>query len=136
MSPQDRYDSLFQFFAAMYSVDWKLLKCQVRAESNFDPNVVSAAGAVGLAQFMSPTFTEWGVGHRINPEASIRAQARYMQWLLNQFAGDKALALASYNWGIGRVKRTFDKVPYDPELVPLETRNYVAKILAWLGEMA
>jgi len=124
----DRYDSLIQFYGDAAGVDWKLLKAQIRAESDFNPNAVSPVGAEGLAQFMPATAYEYGNKLHIknfspfNPEHIIACQAAYMQWLLRQFGGDPVQALAAYNFGIGRVKRG------DPW--PEETRNYVKKIMA------
>ncbi len=58
MNAEDRYDSLFQFYAGQKAIDWLLLKAQVKRESAFDPNARSPVGAVGLAQFMPATWDE------------------------------------------------------------------------------
>ena len=132
MKHTDRYDSLIQFYAEGVSVDWRLLKAQLRAESAFDPNAISPVGAEGLAQFMPATFKEYAqklsLQHpsAFNPEHIICCQAAYMKWLLGQFGGDPVRALAAYNFGVGRVKRG------DPW--PEETHHYVEKIMAeYLG---
>lgn len=129
MDASSRYDSLFQFYASEHGLDWVLLKEQVSAESAFNPKATSPVGAAGLAQFMERTWEDWGAGgSRLNPEESIRAQARYMRWLLDRFKGDVKLALAAYNWGPGNV----GKHP-DPSAWPAETRYYVEKILSGMG---
>lgn len=143
MHPQNRYDSLLQYYGERSGVDWRLLKAQMLAESAADPDAVSPAGALGLAQFMDRTWQEWRDGipgiqepppsHRLldprDPEDAIRAQAAYMAWLLHQVGEDVPLALAAYNWGIGNVRRMFPTGGYDPAKVPGETRTYVARIL-------
>lgn len=143
MNAEDRYDSLFQFYGATYGVDWKLLKAQVKQESNFNPNAVSKVGAKGLAQFMDRTFAEWEDGtpgiqppqHAYNPfdpEDCIKAQASYMHWLIDYFSGDVELALAAYNLGPGGVKKlavdgkTFEDIAGS---LPDETAMYVPKIM-------
>ena len=132
MRREDRYDSLFQYYAKENDIeDWQLLKAQVKAESGFDPMAHSMAVASGLAQFMSPTFNEWSdkIGlqspNPYNPEHSIACQAAYMRWLMDQFPGDIDKALAAYNFGIGNVKLNR---PY-----PKETTDYVARIKRYRG---
>lgn len=139
MRPRDRYDSLIQFYAEEHRVDWRLLKAQMLAESDADPDAISPAGAIGLAQFMHGTWLEWWDGtagiqgvprwDRTNPEASIRSQAAYMRWLLNYFDGRLRCALAAYNWGVGRLRRlTAGGGELDESKLPSETRAYLARI--------
>ena len=70
------------------------------AESNFNPNAVSPAGAQGIAQFMPATAAAYGLRDPFDPVAAIDAQARLMGELLGQF-GSVELALAAYNAGPG-----------------------------------
>lgn len=133
MRRDDRYDSLFQWYAAENDIaPWQLLKAQANAESSFDPMARSVAGAMGLSQFMPPTFNEWSLKLRIpapnpyNPEHSIWCQAAYMRWLLDQFAGNLDRALGAYNFGVGNEHR---QKPW-----PAETINYVEKIKKYLAE--
>lgn len=154
VTPGDRYDSLFQVYAAWdkthegkwfertIPVDWLLLKRQAQAESGLDPDAVSPVGAEGLAQFMSATFEEWmqkqfkGVPppskhvNPFDPEDAIWAQADVMGWLLAVWKGDVRKALASFNWGIGHVTRVVQAKgeAWESDL-PDETKAYLAKIL-------
>ena len=58
--PSSQYDDLFQKFGLKFNIDWKLLKAQVRQESNFNPDAQNKrSGAKGLAQFMDKTWQEW-----------------------------------------------------------------------------
>ncbi len=103
MKAENRYDSLIQFYAEENNIDWRLLKAQIKAESNFDSTAVSSCGAKGLAQFMPATWKEWGVGSEFDSESSIMAQSRYMLYLLKRYNYNKVYALAAYNWGLGNV---------------------------------
>jgi soluble lytic murein transglycosylase-like protein len=102
-----------------------LLAAQLFAESNFNPNAGSPAGAQGIAQFMPATAAAYGLDNPYDPVASIDAQAHLMSDLLRQF-GSAELALAAYNAGPGAVGSCTCIPPYP------ETQAYVAKIMAML----
>ena len=148
MIREQRYDSLFQFYAGLNGIDWLLMKAQVKQESQFDPNISSKVGAVGLAQFMPATFAEWEqrcpdhfnlhagenqLQDARDPEISIRLQCAYMAQLLKRYSGLSTFALASYNWGMGNVDKLFAQ-SHDWNTVvsqaPQETQNYPTVILA------
>ena len=112
--------------AARHDVSAALLAAQLMAESNFNPNAVSPAGAQGIAQFMPATAAAYGLRDPFDPVAAIAAQARLMSGLLAQFGGSVELALAAYNAGPGAVSAC-DCIPPYPE-----TQAYVARILALL----
>jgi len=65
-----------------YGVDVGLIKAVIKAESNFNSQAVSHAGAQGLMQLMPATARSLGVN-----------------------------ALAAYNWGPGNVDRRPDALP-------------------------
>lgn len=111
--------------AARWNVSAALLAAQLFAESNFNPNAGSPAGAQGIAQFMPSTAAAYGLENPYDPVASIDAQAHLMSDLLRQF-GSPELALAAYNAGPGAVG-SCDCIPPYPE-----TQAYVAKIMAML----
>jgi soluble lytic murein transglycosylase-like protein len=108
-----------------WGVGAALLAAQLYAESNFNPNAVSSAGAQGIAQFMPGTARTYGVKDPFDPAAAIDAQAHLMHDLLAQL-GSVPLALAAYNAGAGRVKACMCIPP-----IP-ETQGYVARILGLL----
>lgn len=139
MREQDRYDSLFRYYAQASGLDWRAVKAQAIAESALDPRAVSRVGARGLLQFMPATWEEWTPAEDpFNPEASIRAGARYMRWLLDYLAGGHGVpsvgeerydqALAAYNWGIGNVARSLRSERPWREQLPAETEAYLARI--------
>lgn len=70
-------------------------------------------------------MSELGVIDPYNPFENVMGGTRYLKTLLDRYEGNKDLALAAYNWGMGNVER-------NPEGLPLETRNYIAKINKFL----
>lgn len=119
--------------AAVAGLPAALLAAQLEAESGWNPNAGSHAGAQGLAQFMPATWATWGNGADVmDPRAAIAAQGRYMGALRSQLAPVAAatgadvtdLTLAGYNAGPGAVQMFNGVPPYG------ETRGYVAKIRA------
>lgn len=132
----ETYRPLVETIAARYGYNAALLAAQAESESNWNPHARSRAGAVGLMQFMPRTWAEWGNGDPENPEASLVAGARYMQWLLDQFsdaANPTALAYAAYNWGPGNVKNAIQDSgrtdwPGIKPFLPAETQAYVERI--------
>jgi hypothetical protein len=71
-------------------------------ESSFRSNVVSSAGARGIAQFMPGTAQERGLLNPFDPEEAIPAAAKFVADLRDRF-GNLGLAAAAYNGGPGRV---------------------------------
>ncbi|MFI9186841.1 C40 family peptidase [Streptomyces goshikiensis] len=121
-----------------------LLASQLWAESKFKTSreeATSVAGALGPAQFTSPTWAMWGIDADDNGQASpwdigdaVMAQGRFMCSLLKQakasgYGGDpRALALAGYNAGWGAVEQ-YRGVP-PKSFADGETYGYVIEILA------
>lgn len=98
---------------------------QINQESGWNPDAVSPAGAVGIAQFMPATAAGMGIDPH-DPWQSLDAAARLDAGNLSAF-GSVELALAAYNAGGGAVQRYGGIPPYD------ETQRYVANILAAAG---
>jgi len=68
------------------SVD--LLAAQIEAESGWDPEATSPAGAQELAQFMPQTWASYGDGgDPFNPEDAIAAMGRYMAAVSEEVSG-------------------------------------------------
>jgi hypothetical protein len=89
-------------------------------ESGFNQNVISPAGAIGVAQFMPETAAERGLDDPFNPLQAVRASARLLRDLIKQF-GNVGLAAAAYNAGPRRVQDWLDK----RGKLPQETLDYV-----------
>ena len=113
-----------------------------QAESAFQPQALSGAGARGLWQFMSFRGKEYGLEHswwvdeRQDPEKATQAAAHHRRDLYDMF-GDWYLAMAAYDSGPGNVQRAVERTGYADfwelyrrNVLPKETRNYVPIILA------
>ena len=115
------------------------------AESSFTTKALSRKKAAGIWQFMPATGRQYGLhiddylDERRDPIKSTKAAAKYLSKLHERF--DKwYLAAMSYNCGEGCVARAIDKagsddiftlLDEDKKYLPLETRNYLRKILAF-----
>jgi membrane-bound lytic murein transglycosylase D len=112
-------------------------------ESAFQPNASSRVEASGLWQFMPGTGRMFGLQQnswydgRRDVYASTKAATTYLKQLGETFDGDWLLALASYNWGKGNVKKSIERneghnmpTDYWSLRMPEETANYVPKLLA------
>lgn len=113
------------------------IAAQIEAESTWNPNAVSPATAVGLAQFMPGTWPSYATDANGNgkadprePADAIAAQAKYMCELTEQVASVAKssgkpvieLAWAAYNAGPGAVQQYGGIPPYG------ETQDYVKKL--------
>ncbi|EPD3104469.1 transglycosylase SLT domain-containing protein [Salmonella enterica] len=117
---------MFNKLESLYQLPAGLLKSVAITESGGNQFAVSGAGAKGLFQFMDGTARDMGLrGNDVfEPEKAAQAAAKYLSQLLRANGGDLSKTLASYNWGIGNVKR------YGMRLMPKETRNYIPKVMS------
>lgn len=119
-----------------------------RRESEFDPIVVSPAGARGLMQLMPGTAKEMaqdlGEPHSLarllsDPAYNARLGTAYLAELQREFGANVVLVSAAYNAGPTRARRWIKELghPGDPsvdvvdwiEHVPFtETRNYIMRV--------
>lgn len=91
-------------------------------ESRFRPEVVSIAGAQGVAQFMPQTAEQMGLENPFDPVQAIPASARLLRDLVKQF-GNLGLAAAAYNAGPKRVADWL--AAKGKSKLPEETQGYV-----------
>lgn len=124
--PED-LDSIFEEAANTYGVSSDLLKAIAKAESGFNANAVSHAGAVGIMQLMPATAASLGVSNSYNPYENIMGGAKLISQLLIKYNGNTSLALAAYNAGSGNVDKYGGIPPFT------ETQNYVRKVLSYLN---
>ena len=129
-------------YSTEYGVDEHLVFAVIKCESSFDKEAVSNAGARGLMQLTEETFYDVrkmvGDGeqytfetHWNNADTNIKYGTRYIAYLLELFDGDKVAALASYNAGMGHVKKwqgSDGKLQISEIQFP-ETVEYVDRVL-------
>ena len=128
VSTTQSLDTIFQKAAKQYDVPVSLLKAIGKAESNFNPEAVSSAGAQGVMQLMPATAQSLGVTNPFDAEQNIMGGAKYINQMLDRYDGDVKLALAAYNAGSGNVAKYGGIPPF------AETQNYVKKVMAYAGE--
>jgi soluble lytic murein transglycosylase-like protein len=118
---ENGYDHLIKKASERYGVDFFLIKSVIKAESLFDINAVSTAGAKGLMQLMPGTAKEVGVNDIFDAEQNIMGGTAYLRKMLNRFKDNKN-ALAAYNAGPAAVTYYKGVPPFR------ETRDYVEKV--------
>lgn len=106
-----RFDSLIEEIAAKHGVDPHLVKCVVRVESDFNPDAVSSAGAMGLMQIMQETADHYSLDDPFDPGKNLDTGIRHLRFLLDYFKNEVPLALGAYHAGIGRVKKNMSLPP-------------------------
>lgn len=139
-----KYSEYVYKYSEEYGVDPLLIFAIIKAESNFNPNVVSSSQAIGLMQLMDTTAEELArkldvpftkKSSLYNPELNIRLGTKYFSDLLKEYNQNTLLALTAYNAGKGTLKRWMDQGTINEdgsniENIPYkETNNYVRKIV-------
>ena len=83
-----KYDHLIRKMANKYEVDFDLVRAVIKAESSFNPSVVSRKGAQGLMQLMPETAEDMNVKNVFNPKENIEGGVKYLRRLLDMFDND------------------------------------------------
>ncbi|GAB7053743.1 MULTISPECIES: lytic transglycosylase domain-containing protein [Paenibacillus] len=127
------FEPYIQEASRRYGVESSLIKAVIDAESSFNPDAVSRAGAKGLMQLMDATGQSLGVTNPFDPVQNIEGGTRYLSTLLVKYNGNAGTALAAYNAGPGRVNRLDikddDDLAAKLHLLPAETQQYVRKVM-------
>ena len=137
-----RYDDHIRDQQAYFAIPQALIRAVIKTESDYDPHVVSSAGALGLMQLMPGTARAMGVTNVWDPRQNIMGGARYLQTLAKRFCRTPALGrgeggggafmcsldekikvLAGYHAGPGAVEKYGGLPPYET------TRAYVTAVL-------
>ncbi|TPG17588.1 lytic transglycosylase domain-containing protein [Sphingomonas koreensis] len=126
---------------------WTMIHAISRQESQFDRQIVSHAGAIGLMQLMPgtarETATRMGLSYNVSSlndaQYNIQLGANYFQRLFGTY-GSYPLAIAAYNAGPGNVNKwlaangdprtgAVDMVDWIEQIPISETRTYVQRVL-------
>ena len=141
-----KYADAVEIASAEFGLPENLIYAVIKAESGFDEEAVSSAGAMGLMQIMPSTyerdiqpnlgFSARGENALFNYMVNIRSGTYYLARLY-KYCGDLETALAMYNAGIGNVSSwlknreySYDGKKLIAEKIPVwETRTYVARVM-------
>jgi len=130
------YEHIVMAHARSYDLQPELLAAVIYAESRFDPEAVSPAGAVGLMQLLPETAKgialrtggdRFVVSDLRDPEINVRYGSWYLDHLRDRYDGDLRLALASYHAGPGSVDSWLEE---GGGIAFPETRDYVEQVLS------
>lgn len=117
-----RFQAEIETVSEVFGVDPALVRAVMHAESWFEPEAVSHAGAQGLMQLMPATAQRFGVVNVFDPVDNITGGVAYLAWLLEEFEHDLTRVIAAYNAGENAVRRHGGVPPFP------ETREYVRRV--------
>lgn len=141
-----KYNETVVTYSEKYNVDSNLIFAVIKTESDFDQQVKSNKGAIGLMQLMKQTaieiaptidleISENKIEEKLlEPEININIGTKYLQKLLEKY-NNTEIALTAYNAGTGNVDKWIEQGVIksdgsDIEKVPFkETNKYVRCIL-------
>ena len=118
----DAYRDEIAAAARQHGVDESIVRAIIHAESAYNPNALSRAGAQGLMQLMPATARRFGVSNAFDARQNIQGGVQYLAWLLKRFNNNLTLAAAGYNAGEGAVDKYNGVPPYS------ETQRYVVRV--------
>lgn len=131
ISPEIR--EAIQLASQQTGIDPYTLAGIIQTESSFRPGATGPSTkygqAKGLMQLLPSTFNETlGGGDIYNPQQNVQAGAMYYAKMLQMYGGDRAKALAAYNWGPGNLNRAIANYGDDwISHAPKETQDYIKK---------
>ena len=106
------YEHLVRAYAGERDLDPTLVAAMIYAESRFDPDARSEAGAIGLMQILPETGEfiarstggdDFVVADLRTPDLNVRYGTWLLDYLLERYGGDVPTALAAYHAGQGNV---------------------------------
>ena len=139
----------FNVLGDQKDIETALVHALTRQESEFNPNTLSSAGALGLMQLLPSTAKEVARSFDVkfekdkltrDPAYNVSLGTAFLYQLIRSYDGSYVMALAGYNAGPGRVRqwvrqfgdpreKTVDPVDWIERIPFTETRDYVHKIL-------
>ncbi len=124
-----KYEPTIAQAAKIHQLPPALLHAVITAESAYDPDAVSTAGAVGLMQLMPGTAQRYGVRNRRDPVSNVAGGTRYLRDLLTLFDNNLVLAIAAYNAGENAVINNGRRIPPYKE-----TETYVRRVMKYYND--
>lgn len=129
-----------------YDVDIYAALSLIKAESNFNPEAVSHAGAYGIMQLTEDTFFYCAENLQMkvdkydifDVDKNIRAGIWYFSTLLKKYSGNISCAAAAYNAGAANVDKWLADESCSPDGAELknipygETERHVQKIKSYI----
>lgn len=131
LTVDERIENAVELYSNQHGVDSNLVKAIIKVESNFDPNVVSSAGAKGLMQLMPENCKALGVEDPFNIEQNIEGGVKHIKEYIDRYDGDIEMALMEYNGGPTRMMNRGVTSIDDIYKMPKETQNYVPKVMSY-----
>ena len=128
---RDAVRSAIDYWSRVYGVDPALARGLAWMESGFQQDVVSNVGAIGVMQLLPETWefvdvVLLGVRTPRTYQGNVRAGVRYLRWQLDEFGGDRRLALAGWYQGARAVR---ERGLYD------DTKEFVRIVLLLYGSI-
>ena len=138
-----KYETYVYKYSEELNIDPMLTFAIIKTESNFEEEIESKSGAIGLMQLMENTAKEqakkldmeYTKEMLYNPESNLKLGLNYFNTLLDYFDQNYILAFIAYNAGLGNVQKwinegTIKQDGTDIENIPFkETNMYVRKII-------
>lgn len=139
----EKYEAYVYKYSEELNIDPMLTFAIIKTESNFEEEIESKSGAIGLMQLMENTAKEqaekldmeYTKEMLYNPESNLKLGLNYFNTLLDYFDQNYILAFTAYNAGLGNVQKwikegTIKEDGTDIENIPFkETNMYVRKII-------
>ncbi|MFO7984114.1 MAG: lytic transglycosylase domain-containing protein [Desulfuromonadales bacterium] len=119
---------LVRHYSHKFNLEEALVHAVIKVESDYQPQIVSTKGAMGLMQLIPETARDMMVDNPLDIEQNVRGGCRYLRLMLTRFEENLDLALAAYNAGPTTVSKYRGIPPYK------ETRNYVKRVKHYLAK--
>lgn len=124
ITDKNRIKNLIILKARNNQIDPNLLMAIAKVESDFNPNALSNAGAIGLMQVKPETAKRFGIDKNslYDPELNLEASIRYIKFLMRRFH-KKSLVIASYYGGENSIKKN--------KIIEPKAVEYLKSVIKW-----
>lgn len=131
LSEKQQIEDAVKKASVKYGIDENLIKAVIKTESNFNPKVVSSAGAKGLMQIMPANFKHLGVTNPFDIYQNVDAGTKLLKEYIDKYNGNIEMGLMAYNGGPTRMKKRGVTSVEHIYKMPKETQNYVKKVMKY-----